>query len=135
MVGAVSVGVPAGQSAGGTVFSAFPWVARVWHALPLGPRRRLRHLQVVMYTRQGCHLCEAAWQQLRLEQRRYGFGLRAVNVDGDPELAARYGQEVPVVTVRGEVRFRGFVSPVLLRRLLEAETRAAARGAEPGSAG
>jgi glutaredoxin len=79
---------------------------------------RLGHLHVVMYTRQGCHLCEAAWEVLRREQSRSGFVLTSVDVDTDPELAARYGDSVPVVAVNGRVRFRGGVNPVLLRRLL-----------------
>jgi glutaredoxin len=79
-------------------------------------RRADRH--VVMYTRQGCHLCDAAWDELRRAQRRHGFRLEGVDVDADPELAARYGTCVPVVTVDGKVRFRGVVNPVLLRRLL-----------------
>jgi glutaredoxin len=79
---------------------------------------RLGHVRVVMYTRRGCHLCEDAWQVLQEEQRRHGFPLQAVDVDGDPELAARYGLCVPVVTVNGEVRFRGAINRVLLARLL-----------------
>jgi hypothetical protein len=48
--------------------------------------------------------------------------LTAVDVDNDPELAERYGLEVPVVRVNGEVRFRGRVNAVLLRRILKAES-------------
>jgi glutaredoxin len=89
-------------------------------------RRRgaLTHLRVVMYTRRGCHLCEDAWALLERERQRRGFALEAVDVDTDPELAARYGPEVPVVTVGGKVRFRGAVNPHLLARLLRAEARA-----------
>ncbi|HXG11659.1 MAG TPA: glutaredoxin family protein [Gemmataceae bacterium] len=90
----------------------------------LGRSGPLERLDIVMYTRRGCHLCEAAWQLLEREQRRYGFRLTAVDVDSDPELAARYGLEVPVVAVNGRVRFRGGVNPVLLRRLLRAAARA-----------
>jgi glutaredoxin len=93
----------------------------------LWPWRRtdaaLTHLTVVMYTRQGCHLCDDAWQCLTDAQRRHDFALSKVDVDTDPELAAQYGLEVPVVTVNGQVRFRGGVNPVLLRRLLEGEGR------------
>jgi glutaredoxin len=77
--------------------------------------------QVVMYTRSGCHLCEVAWGQLEAARQRWGFLLRLVDVDGDAELAAKYGNEVPVVTVDGTVRFRGIVNAVLLERLLRAE--------------
>jgi hypothetical protein len=73
-----------------------------------------------MYHREGCHLCEGAWELLRRAQARHRFTLTAVDVDRDPDLAARYGQDVPVVTVDGKVRFRGVVNPVLLRRALAA---------------
>lgn len=87
------------------------------------PRRlpRLDHLEVILYTRRGCHLCEAAWEQLRREQRRYGFRLAAVDVDTDPKLIQSHGEHVPVVAVNGKVRFRGAVNPMLWRRLLRAE--------------
>jgi glutaredoxin len=72
---------------------------------------------VVMYTRQGCHLCEQAWQRLEQAQERYHFALRQVDVDEDAQLVGEYGECVPVVVVNGRVRFRGIVNPVLLRRL------------------
>jgi len=84
-------------------------------------RRRPGRLNVVMYTRRGCHLCDAAWEQLEGARRRYGFALTARDVDADAELAAEHGDCVPVVTVNGKVRFRGTVNPVLLERLLMAE--------------
>lgn len=73
-----------------------------------------------MYTRQGCHLCEQAWQQLEEARRRYEFALRSVDVDEEPELVRQYGECVPVVAINDRVRFRGIVNPVLLRRILEA---------------
>jgi glutaredoxin len=76
-----------------------------------------------MYTRRGCHLCEDAWALLERQRRRYGFALEAVDVDGDPELAGRYGHEVPVVKVGDRVRFRGTVNPHLLTRLLRVEAQ------------
>jgi glutaredoxin len=81
--------------------------------------RRLDRWQVVLYTRQGCHLCETAWQLLTDAQKRHGFYLRPVDIDTDPALVADHGEHVPVVAVNGKVRFRGVVNPVLLRRLFE----------------
>ncbi len=43
-----------------------------------------------------------------------------MDVDADPQLAAQFGECVPVVTVNGKIRFRGRVNPVLLERLLQA---------------
>jgi glutaredoxin len=68
----------------------------------------------VVYTRQGCHLCEDARAMLQAE----GFRVREVDVDGDPALRERHGECVPVVEIDGKVRFRGRVNRVLLRRLL-----------------
>jgi glutaredoxin len=79
-----------------------------------------RGVEVVMYTRAGCHLCDEAWAVLEAERQRFGFSLRQVDVDTDTLLAERFGSEVPVVTVGGEVRFRGRVNAVLLRRSLRA---------------
>jgi hypothetical protein len=86
-------------------------------------RTPLDHLSFILYTRQGCHLCDDAAAELARARRRYRFPLQTIDVDGDPELAARYGLEVPVVTVNGKLRFRGRVNPVLLRRLLAAAAR------------
>ena len=85
------------------------------------PAARLGHLQFVVYTRRGCHLCDAALERLSVARVRHGFGLEVVDVDTDPELVARHGNCVPVVTVNGKVRFRGAVNGVLLERLLRAE--------------
>lgn len=82
------------------------------------------HADIVMYTRQGCHLCEDAWKLLEQARPRYGFALRQVDIDDDPQLVSKYGECVPVVEINGRVRFRGVVNPVLLKRLLESGDRA-----------
>ena len=56
------------------------WLKSLWE------RKSLPHWDIVMYTRQGCHLCEQAWQQLERARRRHGFRLRSMDIDGDPEL-------------------------------------------------
>ena len=94
-----------------------------WEWLTFWRRKRAQavaHWRVVMYTRAGCHLCDDAWALLESARRRHGFALAKADVDADPELAARYGTEVPVVEVNGQARFRGVVNAVLLRRLFDA---------------
>lgn len=68
----------------------------------------------VVYTRQGCHLCDVAVALLR----RNGLEPDLVDIDQDPQLRSRYDTCVPVVMVDGRERFRGRVNEVLLRRLL-----------------
>lgn len=92
-------------------------------------------MDVVLYTREGCHLCEEA-QRLLFE---HGLSPRLVDIDHDdspiPASGAssgassntttchRYDQCIPVVVIDGVERFRGRVNPVLLVRLLRAERR------------
>ena len=71
-------------------------------------------LNVVLYTRRGCHLCDDALALLK----RHGLAAREVDIDADPGLRARYDCCVPVVEIDGRERFRGRVDERLLRRLL-----------------
>lgn len=55
--------------------------------------------RVALYTRAGCHLCEAAEQVV---VGVVGADYDRIDVDGDPALQQRYGDEVPVVAVDGQ---------------------------------
>ena len=54
-------------------------------------------LDVTLYTRPECHLCEEAKGQIGPLLKRAGARLREVNIDADPELRARYNVDVPVI--------------------------------------
>ena len=99
-----------------------------WLRRRSSPQPLLSHLHFVVYTRTGCHLCELAWEKLQAFQKESGFSVETIDVDGDPKLRAQYGEQVPVVTVNGKVRFKGCINSVLLQRLLTAETAKARRG-------
>ena len=72
-------------------------------------------METILYTREGCHLCEIAEQTL-LE---HGLVPRLVDIDENPELLDQFNTCVPVVEIDGKVRFRGKVDPILLKRLLK----------------
>jgi glutaredoxin len=78
-------------------------------------------LVIVLYSRNGCHLCDDAFEMLRQRQERFGFRLDVVDIDSNPELRNRYDQSVPVIEVNGKVRFHGRVNVTLLDRLLVAD--------------
>lgn len=71
-------------------------------------------MDVVVYTRAGCHLCQVACDVLV----EHGLEPRQVDIDQHPELRRQFDTCVPVVAIDGKERFRGRVNPVLLRRLL-----------------
>ena len=63
-----------------------------------------RTRRVVLLSKQGCHLCEAAESEIR-SLGATGLRLEVVDIDGDQELHDRYWLRVPVVMVDGEEVF------------------------------
>ncbi len=57
----------------------------------------------VLYSRDGCHLCEDAERVLT----ELGVPYERVAVSGDAELERLYGWDVPVLTRGGEVLLKG----------------------------
>jgi glutaredoxin len=66
---------------------------------------------VILYSRRDCYLCEVAKDVLEGVRKRTPFDLSIVDVDGDPDLRARFGTEVPVVFVDGRKAFKYRVDP------------------------
>jgi glutaredoxin len=54
-------------------------------------------LEVTLYTRSGCHLCDEAKAQIAPLLRGAGARLREVNIDADELLRQRYNVDVPVL--------------------------------------
>ncbi len=74
--------------------------------------------EVILYTRQGCHLCEEARQELDRLKARAEFRLSVVDIDGDPALRGKFTNQVPVVFINGRKAFKYRIEPrEFLRRL------------------
>jgi glutaredoxin len=73
-----------------------------------------RSLNVVLYTRNGCHLCEEAQKVLS----ESGIAPILIDIDTDRNLRERFDTCVPVVEIDGRIRFRGRVEPRLLLRIV-----------------
>ena len=74
---------------------------------------------ITLYSRNDCHLCDVAKGRIRSAGRRVPFRLEIVDIDGDPELVARYNDRVPVVHVNGEEVFSYRVNERALVRKLK----------------
>jgi hypothetical protein len=75
--------------------------------------------KVILYVREGCHLCDDFLVGLSVEMGPAYGDLSVVDVDGDPGLAARYGLRVPVLEVAGEVACEGRYDGPRVRRALQ----------------
>ncbi len=76
--------------------------------------------RVVLYSRQGCHLCEEGRGVVSAVCADRGVLWSEIDIDADPELKERYGDEVPVVTVDGETVAFWRIDPTLLATALDA---------------
>ena len=68
-----------------------------------------KEVSVEIYSRPGCHLCDTAKEVIERVQESYAFDLRVININTDPELERKYGEEIPVVVINGRKAFKFFV--------------------------
>lgn len=74
-----------------------------------------RHMsEVVLYTKPGCSLCDAARRVLVRE----GVAFREVDINADAALKKEYGWFIPVVEIEGEWVFEAGMTPDDLPDLL-----------------
>ncbi len=76
--------------------------------------------QVVLYSREGCCLCDDAREVLvRVrEEAAPQFVLHERDIDSDDDLFRAYLERIPVVTIDGTEAFELFVDEAELRRRL-----------------
>lgn len=77
-------------------------------------------IEVTLYTRRGCGLCDEAADALRRLSRELRFTVTEHDVDADAELRDRYGDAVPVVATAGREIARAPIDPGALRAALTA---------------
>jgi glutaredoxin len=70
-------------------------------------RRRAAPIELRLYTRADCPLCDAMKAELARARVRPPFTLVEIDVEGDPALRARYGTSVPVLEIGGRAAFKG----------------------------
>jgi len=77
-----------------------------------------RH-RVVMYSREGCCLCDDALVALQGLSDELALDIEVRDIGGDAELETTYGNSIPVVFVDTELAFKGRVDAARLRRRLK----------------
>jgi 4a-hydroxytetrahydrobiopterin dehydratase len=73
-------------------------------------------VEITMYTRRDCSLCDAA----KAAMRASGIEMRIeeIDIDNDPELRRRYTDDVPVVCIGNAELFRHRIEPSEFARLV-----------------
>jgi glutaredoxin len=76
-------------------------------------------VQVTLYTRPGCHLCEDAKAAIAPLLAEFGATLKEVNIDEERELAERCGWDIPVIFIGDRKVAKHRVNVRQFRRQLE----------------
>jgi len=77
-------------------------------------------LDLTLYTRVGCHLCEEMKAALQPLLREFGAQLGELDVDQDGELLAMYGNDVPVLFLGARKVAKHRLDAAQMRRQLAA---------------
>ena len=77
--------------------------------------------RVTLFTKPGCHLCEAVEQAIALVRRRHVFDLEVRNILDDPADFQLYQHEIPVVLLDGVEVARHRMTPEELEAALSRE--------------
>jgi glutaredoxin len=68
-------------------------------------------IQVVLYTKPECHLCEQMKKVMSSSGCEELYSLEEVDIESDAELFARYQYEIPVLFINGVETFRHSLRP------------------------
>lgn len=80
---------------------------RVLQALFARRRGPAAPVELRLYTRADCPLCDALKAELARARVHPPFRLVEVDIQGDPELVARHGDSIPVLEIAGRAAFKG----------------------------
>ena len=75
-------------------------------------------MNVTLYGRRGCHLCDDALAVLERIRADAPFELRTVDIEGDDALMRAYLERIPVVALDGEEVYDYYVDEQDLRARL-----------------
>jgi glutaredoxin len=59
-------------------------------------------IEVSIYSRSNCHLCEVALGVLEEMRNELDFQITKILIDGNSELEEKYGEQVPVILINNE---------------------------------
>ena len=80
-------------------------------------------VRVILYTKQGCGLCEEMKGEMRSADVEELYTLEEVDIVQDAELFTRYRYEIPVLCINGIEAFRHRLTAEAFRNYLTSLTR------------
>jgi glutaredoxin len=80
-------------------------------------------IELILYTRNDCELCREMEEMIAAELPKFEARIQRIEIDGDADLEARFGIEVPVLFVNERKAFKYRCTPKELRKRLLREIK------------
>jgi glutaredoxin len=80
-------------------------------------------IALTLYTRNDCPLCHEMEDVIAAEMPKFDARVQRIEIDGNPDLEARFGIEVPVLFVNDRKAFKYRCTPAELRKRLAREAQ------------
>ena len=62
------------------------------------------------YTKENCHLCDVALEIVKRAAKKLRFTLETVDITQSDDLMMKYGIEIPVIEIDGNLEFKNEVN-------------------------
>jgi hypothetical protein len=92
-----------------------------------------RVLDLRLYVKPGCHLCEDAEAEIEAIGVRYPHTFERIDINTDAELMRRYWDQIPVLVIDQREYLAPLSRSVVERALNDAATRAGIPSSSPGN--
>ncbi len=76
-------------------------------------------LNVTIYSKKDCHLCDSARETLLKVQQELPFSLREIDIEKDKTAFEKYKYLIPVIEIDGEKAFNYKVDENELKKILK----------------
>ncbi|HEY9206314.1 MAG TPA: glutaredoxin family protein [Candidatus Methanoperedens sp.] len=78
---------------------------------------------VILYSKNGCHLCEVARETLEKIRQEFPFSLTEIDIEKDRTIFEKYKYLIPVIEIDGEPVFKYRINEAEFKRILESKSQ------------
>ena len=80
-------------------------------------------INITIYSKKNCHLCDVAKEALMKIREEYPFSLIEVDIEKDKELFGKYKYLIPVIQIDGEKTITYKVNEAELKAILKLKSQ------------
>ncbi len=78
---------------------------------------------VILYSKNGCHLCDIARETLEKIRQEFPFSLTEIDIEKDRTIFEKYKYLIPVIEIDGKPVFKYRINETEFKRILESKSQ------------